>query len=524
VLPAENLVVDRRAGRGRVVVTAFRLNERALTNWAGFDEFFNAVLLGRPPRVFSNTEEYSRPNYPYPGWQQPPVKEAPVYGPTTVTWAGAHASRFDPKRICNLHYFSRDHGRDYVAFDPDAAMMVSESEQSNQTGSDVASWNDFSLPANFARGALTSASRIEAPPRSFVFSVVGWYLAVLVPLNWLVFRALGRVEWAWVAAPIIAVVCTAVVIRLARLDIGFVRAMCEIDVVELQGEYSRAHVTRYLALYSSLSTDYQFRSEDTGAQMLPFSTREALREPGKPTRYDQPFGQSVTRLLCRSSNDVTLSGFRVSSNSTNLAHAEQMLDLGGPVTLQTTDDGKPLLVNRTSYTLQGAGVMRRFHGTLEIAWAGDVAAKGEKVLEFEPLDASRTEGIAKTSDLTREKPWSPWQDRRDMEALTNRDATAGTLNLARLVKLAEQPGEDNLPEGETRLIAWTDEVLPGIEVRPLARQQKRAALVVAHLGYSRGPTAQPDANSPAKLKEEEDKRLDDDAKPEDSSDPGMEQS
>ena len=30
------------------------------------------------------------------------------------------------------------------------------------------------------------------------------YLLVLVPLNWLVFWLIGKVEWAWIAAPLIA--------------------------------------------------------------------------------------------------------------------------------------------------------------------------------------------------------------------------------------------------------------------------------------------------------------------------------
>ena len=66
------------------------------------------------------------------------------------------------------------------------------------------------------------------------------YLVVLVPVNWFLFRLIGRVEWAWVAAPLIAVVSALMVIRLARLDIGFARARFEVNVVEMQGQYPRA--------------------------------------------------------------------------------------------------------------------------------------------------------------------------------------------------------------------------------------------------------------------------------------------
>ena len=57
-----------------------------------------------------------------------------------------------------------------------------------------------------------------------MITVLIGYLFVLVPLNWLLFRVLGRVELAWAAAPVIAVVCTGLVVWLAQLDIGFARS------------------------------------------------------------------------------------------------------------------------------------------------------------------------------------------------------------------------------------------------------------------------------------------------------------
>ena len=60
------------------------------------------------------------------------------------------------------------------------------------------------------------------------------------------------------AAPLIALVAMVVVIRLAQLDIGFVRSRTEIVRGGLQPDYGRAHVARYTALYSSLATQYAF--------------------------------------------------------------------------------------------------------------------------------------------------------------------------------------------------------------------------------------------------------------------------
>ena len=85
--------------------------------------------------------------------------------------------------------------------------------------------------------------------------VVAGYLILLVPVNWLLFRLLGRVEWAWVAAPVIAVACSLLVIHLAQLDIGFVRRK-PIWSSSRPRRIPR-YVTRYSAVYSSLSTTYQ---------------------------------------------------------------------------------------------------------------------------------------------------------------------------------------------------------------------------------------------------------------------------
>ena len=49
-----DLVIERPVGRGRIVATAFRLTQRDLWNWPSFDGFWNACLLRRPPRTFSN--------------------------------------------------------------------------------------------------------------------------------------------------------------------------------------------------------------------------------------------------------------------------------------------------------------------------------------------------------------------------------------------------------------------------------------------------------------------------------------
>src|SRR5262249_10863380 len=85
------LFVERQVGRGRVVVSAIRLFERDLINWrSGFESFFNACLLRRPPRMYS----------------------AGYLGGVNVNWADANLKdhRLDAALTTRLRYFARDLG------------------------------------------------------------------------------------------------------------------------------------------------------------------------------------------------------------------------------------------------------------------------------------------------------------------------------------------------------------------------------------------------------------------------------
>ncbi|MEK6248465.1 MAG: hypothetical protein N2C12_09825, partial [Planctomycetales bacterium] len=91
----EPLVVEGQVGRGRIVVTAFRLRERELINWPGYDGFFNNCLLRRPSRVYSKSGEFDELQL---DWRKPQRGE-------TVTPA-----RLDPRVSTRMRIFSRDAG------------------------------------------------------------------------------------------------------------------------------------------------------------------------------------------------------------------------------------------------------------------------------------------------------------------------------------------------------------------------------------------------------------------------------
>lgn len=479
-----NQVVERRIGRGRIVATSFRLNNANLVNWPNFDCFFNAVLLRRPPRRFVTTPDSLG---------------------LVMRWADylntSNDRALDARLTTTLRYFSRDvddsgsfvtngpHSEglgetddtiDYTSLpvaddSSDSGDMQFTSTQPR--GSGVGGWNDFQGASGSARQSLREAAGITIPRASFVMFCLTIYLAVLVPLNWGIFKVLGRVEWAWFAAPLIAIGGALAVIKAAQLDIGFARSQTEVGVLEVHANYPRAHLSRYTALYSSLATTYDLVFEDKNALALPFASDPSFQ----PLR-----GQSLTNVvLRRDETESRMSGFTVESNSTAMVHSEQMFDLGGTITY-SHKDGRHEIYNRTKYPLTSAGVIRRPLAKgpkLQVAWLDDMPPGVGRAAQF-------TDAPAKLPLLPQ---WN---------LAVAADAKSGQVSLQRLLNLAQAQAQ--LEPGEMRLIAIVRQPLPGLTVEPSASQSDRSAtLVVAHL--TRPPLSsnppRPDLNCRADFKD-----------------------
>jgi hypothetical protein len=344
-----------------------------------------------------------------------------------------------------------------VNLSPAVAPELSDSlESEGSYGAGVGGWSDSSAVSGAARGALGDAAGIDIPRAGFVAWMLAAYLVVLVPVNWGLFKTLRRVEWAWIAVPLIALAGAVVVTKAANLNIGFARSQTEIGVLELHSGYPRGHLTRYTALYTSLSTSYDVRFNDPYALVRPMVLESQVR-PGatwEPTTY-----------TIRQEADLRLGGFGVSSNSTAMLHSEQMLDLPGAL-FYSSADGPPMVYNRTGLTFDQGGVVRLApSGELQTAWLGPFApGEAGRPLEFHTVPAETP-------------PLPQWHDD---------PAAAPGIPPLRLRKLAAMVVDRNgLKPGEMRLVASLSQPLGGMEVDPAASQTTRAAvLVVAHLHYA----------------------------------------
>lgn len=434
------LLAERRVGRGRVVVSAFSLAARPLIVWPGYDNFFNACLLGRPPREYS------------PGRD----------GMVRPRWAGParDADFFDARLTTNLRIFTRDGGtgssgyaRDVLADDPVVAAAFDEPPPS---AAGVAAVDAFNPPSTAARRALVESSRIEVPGRHFVLWVVAGYLAVLVPLNGLVFRLLGRTEWAWAAVPLIALGGAFVVIRAAQLDIGFARLATEIAVVEIQGDRPRAHVTRYTALYTSLATRYRFTWDERNTIFHPFPRRDAADLASAPLR-------SPTTLHYRFGERTGMQGLPVASNTTGMVHSEQFLALEGPLSLWRLPTGGYEIANETGLAI-GPGVLveRTAQGGLRLAALTGIETGATVTARPQPADAAKSLFPALCAEGAAAPP--------------------GLIPLLRpLLDLATT--QPPLAPGDVRLVALSAAEMGGVQIHPAAPQSRRVTVVVAHLRY-----------------------------------------
>lgn len=463
-----DLVVERPVGRGRIVASAFRLTGPELIGWQGYDDFFNACLLRRPPRMFAYdaTLDCVAANWSH---QSNPAM-----------W-------LDAAKTTAVRYFTRDAGAEFKHYASDIG-TVSEPESigaavdgisapdddsqpsvlGERNAAGLAAWNDFSPIAQAARKALANATGINVPDRSFIVWVVVGYLGVLVPANWIVFRLLGRVEWAWIAAPPIAVICTFAVIEQAQLNVGFARSQNEIAVVELQPDYPRAHLTRYSALYTSLATQYEVKLSDPGGMVVPFPS------VASPERFQMPMWQSRRSLVCRRGDETSLSGMSVASNFVEFLHSEEMVDFGGTMALGRDANGTWRVTNRTKHDLKECNILRctvnktvnKTVKQLQLAMLERLAAGESEPLTFKAF-TTLSPHAAEGADNAVKRP-------------------SGALGLTGLVDVAMHRQE--LRSDEVCLIATVaDGVLP-LHAEPSPPQSRQAVLLVAHLA-----SGQPDA-------------------------------
>jgi hypothetical protein len=481
------LVVERELGRGRIVATAFSLAEPRVKSWPSFHTFFSGALLRRPRRQFG------RPND----------------GELAFRWADDGTSVYDTLVGSTLRLTSRDlgavdaggtttdEGSPYpsVGFeelvelpsvkgkpkrDPENTRLFGGFGQNRKSG--VAGWSDNSIIATAARSTLKNAAGIKPPSAGLVLKMLGVYLLVLVPVNWLLFRVIGKVEWAWFAIPFIAIAGAFAVVRMASLDIGFARSNSQVGMLEFHSDYSRGHLTQYSALYTSLSTKYDVELDNASGIALPFPSGGSNTE------------KTIQHVTLHQSLQNRLTNFLIQSNSTRMMHAESLFEAGGSFELSSQsvdveqdsalDFTQPITIaNRTQLALASSAVLGRDEaGNYHMSWLGDWDDQSPKTVQ---LDACQ-----------REEMLALWKDHAKVENENVEEAESPNLAKISAHKLLEAVVENlSLGKGEVRLLGYCNDQIGSSHFIPASTQTRQQTVVLAHLKSAALPPARPDVNS-----------------------------
>jgi len=287
------------------------------------------------------------------------------------------------------------------------------------------------------RAVLREAEGFVILSAGGVCGILLMYVVAAVPANWLIFRALGRPEWAWIALPMLSVGFAAASVRLAGLDLGFVRSSVEVVVAELQPDYERAHLTRHVAIYNSLGTAYDFTGGDPALVVLPQAPTLDRRPTSRPTML---LGR--TFIAGRPGDDASgraaaLAGFVVDSNSIGLVRSEQTASLGGGITAVRVEGNRYRVVNGTRLELRDVRIVGNGRGFVSVLRPGATAD-----LTLADVDPRAGNEAARRADVDVDSLWQACQTLPPDESLRlvawSPDRSGRTPHRARAVAASPQ--------------------------------------------------------------------------------------
>jgi hypothetical protein len=449
------LAVEGRVGRGRITMLAINPNDATLTSWPGIDTLIRRVVMRRPEEAVQGRGAGIGPSPrivlegPDLSWYRIASRDAGI----DIDLARARAAQAQPQARGQASWVPPPPaGQPRVATAPTSGdgSGPSQIEEAALNRVGVAEWRDSSALPRLCRDLLEQASGITVPSSQFVLNVIIAYLLAIVPLNWLIFRViLKRREWAWIVVPLIALGFAIGVERMAAYDMGYDSACDELDLLEVQGGYGRAHLSRFASLYTTGRARYEIAyPNDPTALALPYNNERSIG------------GEEVATAVWQSYPVPSLQSFAVQPRSLAMFRAEQMLALAGSIVLDGKEGGRTL-VNQSNLELRDAALV-------EIAGPGD---QRETYLGTIAPGAS-IELAAKAASPVHEQ----------VDGYDGPDPRP----LLREVRRTYENRPEN--SGEIRLVAWVPQPVGGQAFEPALDRHRGATVVLAHLRYDPPPS------------------------------------
>nr|MCU0709076.1 hypothetical protein [Pirellula sp.] len=349
----DGLVAERLIGQGRVVMTTFPLTDAAFIRWPSYSSLIHNAILRKPHRTPTLGEEAK-----------------------TLYADEFEGTERNPLHNTRLRLWARDLDLSMIRTDGEVlktANLDGSSGFRSAKKTSLGAWNPESRIAVHATNCLRESSGITVPQVGTIMKLLLGYLVVLVPINWVVFRLMGRVEWAWIAAPIIALAGAAFVARSVQLDVGFSRSQTTFGFLECHDNHPRGLLSNFHALYTSLSTNYQAVYKEGEGLVVP-AQRANLRAGIRDNQ--------VLEYWNADERGAGLQRFPVLSNSTGILQSEEMVEFQGPIRWNLDSENLQIqATNELGVALQDVGVFGlNQQGQLMSGWIGSLEP-GQSVQE-----------------------------------------------------------------------------------------------------------------------------------------------
>ncbi len=444
------LAVERRVGRGRITMLTLNPVEPVIMAWPGLDTMVRRVILRRPEEAVLGSAGFDGNTYQGPRRGR--------LGGADLTWYRITSRDARPQEDAAGRLPKPPKVRDLPkASGPQPSPGTEEDNalDAQVPAFGVADWNDLTRFPTLSRDLLEEASGITIPSSGFVLKVILAYLITVVPLNWLICRfVLNRREWAWVVVPLVALGFAIAVQRVAAYDVGFDSASDEIDLLEVQGEYPRAHLSRFASLYTTGRGNYTISYPNNNTALaLPLDNGRSIR------------GEDVTTSIWQSAPVPELMGLAVQPRSMSLFRAEEMAILPGAIRMEVDGESRRL-VNGSDLELRDATL---------IDFAGD-GKRRENYLGT--IAAGASVEVVATAAVP-----PPLR----VESGPGPDPNP----ILHALRTTWERREEN--SGELRLVAWVPRAMGGQVIDPPVDRQRGFTAVLVHLRC--GPPPNPDGKN-----------------------------
>lgn len=237
----------------------------------------------------------------------------------------------------------------------------------------------------------------ELPSTAFVAMYLGLYIIILVPVNYLVFRSIKRLEWAWFTIPVWALVFAYGAYYIGSFSQHAEVLTNQISLIESKPNANYGSATTFCSVYSPIRKWYDFRFENPRA--FPMSANENLFR----AQSNLASNESLTVSFEGSSNKIE--DFLIYHWSQRVFKAQHSVPVGEGVDVDVQFNENRLegeITNNTPFTFSSAKLFVKDRiiplPNLEPGDAVDVSGKWRNA---QRLDVNMTWQITQQMDFGR---------------------------------------------------------------------------------------------------------------------------